>query len=285
MQLLADLGLGQRTLVMGILNVTPDSFSDGGAYLEPETAIARGLQLIEEGADIVDVGGESTRPATFQDRSPLSVDEELQRVVPVIRGLRDAHPGAVISIDTYKSRVASAATEAGARIINDISGLAYDPEMASVVSATGAGYVLMHMLGSPRSIPLSPVYADVISEISTYFQRQIELACSRHIFPENIILDPGIGFGKTAAHNFEILRRFRELTRLGYPLLSGPSRKNFLGKAIGGAAPAERVEATAAAVALSIAGGADIVRVHDVAAMVKVAKVSDAVTRGWREGC
>ena len=266
---------------MGVLNVTPDSFSDGGSFIDPAIAIERGLEMQDEGADIVDIGGESTRPATFQDNSPLSEDDEINRILPVIGGLCAAQPEIIISVDTYKSRVADAALNAGAKIVNDITGLTYDPDMAPVVAGSGAGYILMHILGSPRNIPPNPVYSDVVTEIASYFRRQIDFAVANGIAAENIVLDPGLGFGKTAEHNFEILRRFREFTELGLPLLSGPSRKSFIGKALGGAPPADRMEGTAAAIALSIAGGADIVRVHDVTEMVRVTKVADAIVRGW----
>jgi len=265
---------------MGVLNVTPDSFSDGGSFIDRAIAIERGLKMRAEGADIVDIGGESTRPATFQDNSPLSEDAEISRILPVIRGLCDTQPGIIISVDTYKSRVAVAALNAGAKIVNDITGLTYDPDMANVVAGSGAGYILMHILGSPRNIPNNPVYSDVIADIAAYFRRQVDYAEAHGVAAENIVLDPGLGFGKTAEHNFEILRRFREFTALGFPLLSGPSRKSFIGKALGGAPPSERMEGTAAAVALSIAGGADIVRVHDVKQMVRVAKLADAIVRG-----
>ncbi|MDR3707580.1 MAG: dihydropteroate synthase [Capsulimonadaceae bacterium] len=283
MRLLADRGLGRRTLIMGVLNVTPDSFSDGGTYFNPAIAVARAFEMLDQGADILDVGGESTRPATFGDNAPLDAREELRRVAPVIEAVHAKRPDAIISVDTYKAVVAKAAVDAGASIVNDVSGLVYDPEMAGVVAQSGAGYVLMHILGTPRNIPANPVYADVIADIHAFFVSRIEFALANGIAREQLILDPGLGFGKTAAHNFEIVRRLRELTDFGLPILSAPSRKAFIGKALGGVPADQRVEGTAAVVALSIAGGADIVRVHDVAQMVRVARVADAVVRGWAD--
>ncbi len=264
---------------MGVLNVTPDSFSDGGSYDDPGKAVARALEMASEGADIIDIGGESTRPATFHDHSPLDASEERARITPVISRLAREAPDLSISVDTYKADVAAAALDAGASILNDISGLTFDPDMASLAARSRAPLVLMHLLGKPRDIPSHPVYVDVIGDITAFFQRQIALALGAGVLPEQIVLDPGIGFGKTMAHNLEILRRLSEFKPLGYPLLIGPSRKGFLGKILDDAAPNDRLEGTAASVAIGIVNGADIVRVHDVKQMARVARVADAIVR------
>lgn len=268
---------------MGVLNITPDSFSDGGSFLSTPSGVARGLEMLDEGAHIIDIGGESTRPATFHDSNPLSADEEKHRVLPVIAGILKSHPGAVISIDTYKPEVAEAALDAGAKIINDISGLTNGQGMAEVAAARNVPYVLMHLPGVPRALPVSTVYEDVVVDIIDFLKLKSEALLAAGVAKENIVVDPGIGFGKNATQNFEILRRVRELKSLGYTLLVGASRKNFIGKALGGLPPSERMEGTCAAVALSIAGGADIVRVHDVREMARVAKVADAIVRGFAE--
>lgn len=283
MSRLRELGLGRRTLVMGVLNVTPDSFSDGGRYSDVESAVARAGEMIAEGADILDIGGESTRPATFSDRDPLDPAEELRRILPVIARIRSLHPDISISIDTYKADVAEQALAAGADIINDISGLTYDPEMAPLAARSSVPLVLMHLLGEPRNIPLRPQYDDVVADVLSFWKRQAEVALAAGVAAENIVVDPGIGFGKNSQHSLELLRRMPELRSLGYPVLSGPSRKRFLGRITGVDDPRDRVEATAAAIALSVAGGADIVRVHDIRAMVRVVQVADAIVRGWSE--
>ncbi len=266
--------LGERTLVMGILNVTPDSFSDGGLYTDPGRAVEHALEMVEAGADIIDVGGESTRPGA----EPVPAEEERRRVVPVIRALR-RQSDVLISVDSYKAEVARAAVEAGADIVNDISGLGFDEEMPQLLATSGVGLVLMHIKGTPRTMQRNPVYRDVIGEISGYFAERLAKAEEAGISREQVVLDPGIGFGKQLVHNLEILRRLKEFCRLGRPLLVGPSRKSFIG-AILDLPPGQRLEGTAAAVALSIAGGADVVRVHDVREMVRVARVADAVVRG-----
>lgn len=268
---------------MGVLNVTPDSFSDGGQYATCDQAVAHALEMARDGADILDIGGESTRPATFGDHSPLPIDEEKRRILPVLECLRRELPDFPLSVDTYKAEVAEAALDAGASLVNDISGLAFDPRMASLVAARRVPVILMHLPGRPRDIPLSPVYADVVAEVRAYFERQIGYARSQGVQDDQIWLDPGLGFGKTAAHNLELLRRLSEFKSLDYPLVVGASRKRFLGKILGTDDPNDRLEGTAATVALSIAGGADIVRVHDVRQMARVAKVSDAIVRGWEE--
>lgn len=274
---------GRKTFVMGVLNATPDSFSDGGRYASVDAAVSHARQMAADGADILDIGGESTRPATFGDKSPLSAEEEKRRVLPIIMRLARELPDTPISIDTYKAEVASAALDAGAQIVNDISGLTYDPAMASLAAERNAPIIIMHLLGSPRDIPLKPIYADVVADVIAFFERQIAFALSCGAKREQIWLDPGIGFGKTSQHNLELLRRLSEIKALGYPLVVGASRKRFLGKILGADDPTDRVEGTAATVAFSIAGGADIARVHDVKEMARVAKVSDAIARGWEE--
>ena len=272
---------GKRTLIMGVLNVTPDSFSDGGQFFAPDRAAAHAEAMVAEGADILDIGGESTRPATFASQSPLPAEEELGRILPVIEAISSRLPGVAISVDTYKAEVARRAVEAGAAMVNDISALRADPEMAATVAALGVPVCLMHLLGLPMAIPLHPTYADVVREVRAHLLQQAGIALAAGIAAENIILDPGIGFGKTAVHNLELLRRLRELADTGYPLLVGTSRKSTIGKVLGDLPPGERLEGTAATVALSIAYGAAIVRVHDVRHMARVARMSDAIVRGW----
>ena len=272
-----------RTLILGVLNVTPDSFSDGGQFLSVDDAVAQARQMAADGAHVVDIGGESTRPATFGDHAPLPASEEITRILPVITRLAAELPHIPISVDTYKAEVARAALDAGASIVNDISGLTYDPAMAALAAEYGVPVIVMHLLGSPRDIPLNPVYTDVVADIKLFFDRQVAYAESEGVRREQIWLDPGIGFGKTAQHNLEILRRLSEFTSFGLPLVVGASRKRFLGKILGTDDPNDRKEGTAATVALSIAAGAAAVRVHDIPEMVRVAKVSDAIMRGWSE--
>jgi dihydropteroate synthase len=279
MSILHKLGLGSRTLIMGVLNVTPDSFYDGGLYASVEAAVAHALAMLDDGADIVDIGGESTRPATFRDESPLDPTEETARIVPVIRRIAELRPGVCISVDTYKASVAAAALEAGASVLNDISGLGFDPRMAELAASTGAPIVLMHMPGTPRRLPDNPAYGDLMADVGAYFQERIEIARAAGILDEQIVLDPGIGFGKNVEQNAELIRRLPELRSMGFPVLSAPSRKSFLGKLLGDVPPGERLEGTAAAIALSIHGGADIVRVHDVRFMTRMARVCDAILR------
>jgi dihydropteroate synthase len=272
---------GERTLIMGVLNVTPDSFSDGGRFFVPDEALAHAERMVAEGADVLDIGGESTRPATFTTGEPLAAEEELRRILPIIRAIVERLPNVPISVDTYKARVARQAVEAGATMVNDISALRADPEMAAVVAELGTPLCLMHLPGLPTALPAKPVYEDVVREVRDHLLERAEAARAAGIAPENIVLDPGIGFGKTVAHNLELLRRLRELTTLGYPLLLGTSRKSTIGKVLGDLPPEERLEGTAATVALSIANGAAIVRVHDVKEMARVARMSDAIVRGW----
>lgn len=270
-----QLVFGARTFIMGILNVTPDSFSDGGCYLDAQNAIAHAEMMVAEGADIIDVGGESSRPGA----SPVSVDEELVRVLPVIEGITDK-VNVPISIDTYKSTVARQALEAGANIVNDITALRGDPEIADIIAQMEAGVVLMHMKGTPRTMQRSPSYQDIVTEVITWLQQRIDTAEARGILSERIMVDPGIGFGKSLnrSHNLQILRRLDEFRCLTKPVLIGTSRKAFIGKILG-LPEGDRVEGTAATVAWSIAHGADVVRVHDVKAMRRIADMTDAIYR------
>ena len=270
-----------RTLIIGVLNITPDSFSDGGLFDDVDAAVRQAHQMAADGAHVLDIGGESTRPATFGDHSPLPPAKELARILPVITRLVAELPHIPISVDTYKAEVARAALDAGAAIINDISGLTYDPAMAELAAEGGVPVIVMHLLGSPRDIPLKPVYTDVIADIKAFFDRQIAYALSCGVRREQIWLDPGLGFGKTAQHNLEILRRLAEFQTYDLPIVVGASRKRFLGHVLGTDDPNDRKEGTAATVALSIAAGAAAVRVHDVREMARVARVSDAIVRGW----
>jgi dihydropteroate synthase len=257
---------GSRTYVMGIVNVTPDSFS-GDGVTDLETAVAQARQMAQDGADLIDIGGESTRPETWAGPG-LSVQDELARVIPVVARVAAA-VGVPVSIDTYKAAVAERAIAAGAKLVNDVWGLRRDPKIAATVAAAGVPVVLMH--NKPGG-----GYRDLIGEISESLRESVELARAAGVADDRIIVDPGIGFGKTREENLEIIRRLPELRQLGFPLLIGPSRKSFIGKTLD--LPAgERLEGTAAAVALSIAGGADIIRVHDVKAMVRVARMADAI--------
>ena len=271
-----------RTLLMGVLNVTPDSFSDGGLYFDPEKAVSHAAQMLADGADILDIGGESTRPATFATQTPLPPDEELRRIRPVIAAIAQNFPDAPISVDTYKAEVAAEALAAGAVMINDISALRADPDMAQVAATSAVPVCLMHLPGLPMAIPAQSYYADVTAEVGAHLQERAEFARAAGISEYNIILDPGIGFGKDVAQNLEMLRRLRELTAIGYPLLVGTSRKSTIGKVLGGLAVGDRIEGTAATVAISIANGAAIVRVHDVKEMARVVRMSDAIVRGIR---
>lgn len=258
---------------MGILNVTPDSFSDGGRYLDAKRAIDYAHQMIEDGADIIDIGGESSRPGAL----PVSTNEELTRVLPVIEALVNG-TDALISIDTYKPNVARNALQAGAHIVNDITALG-DADMAGVVAGMGAGLILMHMKGVPRTMQRSPVYQDLIPEILTFLRHRIDKAQGEGVCPDRIIIDPGIGFGKTTEHNLKILRSLDLFQSLGKPILIGTSRKAFIGKILNLPNPDDRLEGTAATVAWAIAHGADVVRVHDVKTICQVARMIDAIHR------
>ncbi|QDG49828.1 dihydropteroate synthase [Persicimonas caeni] len=265
------LAFGGRFYVMGVLNVTPDSFSDGGQFYAAEDAIARGVAMWEAGADIIDVGGESTRPGA----DPVPADEELARVVPVIEALAE-RTDAVLSIDTYKAAVARAACEAGAGIINDISGLGFDEGMAQAVADTGTALVLMHTRGTPKTMQKDIDYDDVVEDIRDYFAERLALARQAGIADDQVILDPGIGFGKTVEQNYRLIRDLHRFFDLGCPLLLGTSRKSFIGKVLDKPAD-ERVWGTAATVACGLYAGADIVRVHDVAEMVDVVRITQAI--------
>ena len=266
-----ELPLGERTLIMGIVNVTPDSFSDGGRFFDPATARDHALALEANGADIVDIGGLSTRPGSNE----VSLEEEFRRVVPVVEAVakRTRIP---ISVDTYRASVAKAAIEAGAQIINDISGLTFDPEMAQVAAAKGVPVCVMHIKGRPRDMQKDPVYQDLTGEIIAELRRSIRIAEAAGLPRTQLAVDPGIGFGKTVAHNLMIIKQLRRFRSLGAPLLIGPSRKSFIG-AVCEREVDQRIWGTAASIALSIAEEADIIRVHDVREMRDVARLTDAV--------
>ena len=268
--------LGERTLIMGILNVTPDSFFAGGRYPDAQLAVERAFEMEQQGADILDVGGESTRPGA----DPLSADEEIARVLPVLEGLR-GKLRIPISLDTQKAEVAEAGLRAGAEIVNDVSGLRADPELAEIAKRTGAALVLMHMRGVPKSMHKGPFARDVMRDIAQGLRASIARARQARISEAKILLDPGIGFGKKHKQSFEVLGQLPALARLGYPLVVGVSRKSFIGWALGGKGeiwpPEKRAWGTAAAVTTAILNGAHIVRVHDVHEMSQVARVADAV--------
>jgi dihydropteroate synthase len=256
--------------LMGVVNVTPDSFSDGGLYLDPEAAIAHGRELAAAGAEILDVGGESTRPGA----EAVDDAEELRRVVPVIQGLSDV--GCRISVDTSKASVAAAALDAGAEIVNDVTALRGDSEMAALCAERGAVVVLMHMRGEPRTMQDDPRYDDVVAEVKGFLAERLDYAVAAGIAAEDVWLDPGIGFGKTAAHNMELLRRLRELGDLGRPLVVGTSRKSFIGR-VDGSLAGERLGGTIASSVLAAAEGAAVLRVHDVAEVGQALAVTAAI--------
>lgn len=258
------------TRLMGVVNVTPDSFSDGGLYLDPGAAVAHGRELAAAGAEILDVGGESTRPGAQE----VSREEELARVVPVIEGVGDLDVR--ISIDTSKAPVAAAALDAGAEIVNDVTALRGDPAMAALCAERGCGIVLMHMLGTPRTMQDDPRYGDVVAEVKAFLAERLEAAVAAGIAEERIWLDPGIGFGKTAAHNMELLRRLGELRALGRPLVVGTSRKSFIGR-VDGSPPEERLGGTIASSLLAAAEGAEVLRVHDAAEMRQALTMATAI--------
>jgi len=262
----------RETLVMGIVNVTPDSFSDGGKFFSPEVATSHASKLISQGADIIDIGGESTRPGAEQVSEP----EELKRVIPVIEKIRTDNPTILISIDTTKASVAKHAVEAGADIVNDVSGLSFDNNMAGIVQSLYVPVVIMHMKGNPQNMQLNPKYKDIVNEILDFFKMKIKIAIQSGINRSMIILDPGIGFGKTVDHNFELLSRLNEFNVLELPIMIGPSRKSFIGITLD-LPPEDRVEGTAAAVSAGVMNGASIVRVHDVKSMKRVVKIIEKV--------
>lgn len=269
---------GKRTYIMGVLNVTPDSFSDGGEFNTLETALIQAEKMVAAGVDIIDIGGQSTRPGSEQ----ITLEDELNRVIPVVKLLRSQAnelANIPLSIDTTRSAVAQAAIEAGADLINDISGATFEPEILSVVAKLGVPIVLMHIRGTPKTMQQLTDYQDLIGEILQFFQERIQACKNARIDPDNIILDPGIGFAKTYEQNLEILRQLPKLRSLGFPLLIGPSRKSFIGHILNQSDPQKRVWGTAAACVAAIVGSGDILRVHDVKEMVDVCRVADAIYR------
>ncbi|MBI4394167.1 MAG: dihydropteroate synthase [Euryarchaeota archaeon] len=268
------LRFGERTLIMGILNVTPDSFSDGGRFVDTDRAIERGVEMEREGADVIDVGGESTRPGA----SPVPEEAELRRVGAVIEGLA-RRVEVPISVDTYHAKVAREALDLGADIINDVTALRGDPEMANVVADSGRPVVLMHMLGEPRFMQRDPVYGDVVAEVRRFMEERVAAAAKAGVGPHQVIIDPGLGFGKTFEHNLELIKRLPELSRLGYPLLVGHSRKSFIGRLTGVNDADRRIAGTIAVGTMLVSNRADMLRVHDVREAVESAKVADALTR------
>jgi dihydropteroate synthase len=264
--------LGERTLVMGVLNVTPDSFSDGGRFFEADAAVAHALKMERDGADLIDIGGESTRPGS----AGISASEEMRRILPVLEKLH-GRLKIPISVDTSKAEVAEAAAFQGAEILNDVTGLRADPRLAQFAARSKLPLILMHMRGEPRTMQKEPFARDVLRDVTAGLRNAAGVARRAGVAKSQIVLDPGIGFGKSAAQSYELLQRLPELARLGFPLLAGTSRKSFLAKAPGAAPDADRIWGTAATVTASILGGAHIVRVHDVAEMVHVVRVADAV--------
>ncbi len=263
---------GRKTLVMGIINVTPDSFSDGGKYVKIKNAINHAKKMVNDGADIIDVGGESTRPGADE----VSISEELRRVIPVVESIRSNFPDLLISIDTTKSVVAHEAVKAGADIINDVSGLDSDIDMVGMVANLKVPIIIMHMKGNPRNMQINPKYKNLIGEITSFFEKKIKIATELGINRNLIIIDPGIGFGKTINHNFEIISKLKEFSKLDLPIMIGPSRKSFIGKTLN--LPVEsRIEGTSAAITASILNGANIVRVHDVLEMKRVAEITEKI--------
>jgi dihydropteroate synthase len=276
-------GVGDRTLgpgpvLVGVLNVTPDSFSDGGDFLNPGKAASHAAVMLDEGAEIIDVGGESTRPGS----DPVSQEEEVRRVVPVIRAILADRPDAIISIDTYRAATAEAALEAGARIVNDVTALRRDPRMAALAADAGCPMILMHMLGEPKTMQRDPRYDDVVREVRDFLAARAEQAIAAGVEPENIILDPGIGFGKTLEHNLALLRHLDSLVELGFPVLFGASRKRFIGRITGVEDARGRVSGTVAANVLAYERGATFFRVHDVRPNREALAVAEAVHSGPR---
>jgi len=268
-----SLDFGKKTYVVGILNCTPDSFSDGGKFISEEDAVSHALNMARDGADIIDIGGESTRPGS----APVSVDEELNRIIPIIERLK-SQIDIPISIDTCKSDVAEAALESGASMVNDITGLKSDTRMAKVVHKYDVPVIVMHIKGTPRTMQANPRYTDLIGEIIRSLNESIAIAKDAGVDERKIIVDPGIGFGKTLEHNLHIIRELYRFKTIGRPIMVGPSRKSFIGQILNSAVN-DRLMGTASSVALSILNGADIVRVHDVKEMKEVARVADSICR------
>ena len=293
-----SLELGQRTLIMGVVNVTPDSFYDGGSFLDSEKAVEHALRLLDEGADILDVGGESTRPgarvrgeettATGAPKPAVSAEEELQRVMPVLQGVLQARPDAVVSVDTYKAAVARAAIAAGVEIVNDVSALQWDPQMASACAELECGVVLMHTRGKPRQWRSLPPDPNLIALVEHELAKRLQVALEHGIQRSRIVVDPGVGFGKNFEENYPLLAHLGQLHRMGFPLLVGTSRKSFIGRTLGrrtgqDAPPSDRLYGSLAAMVASILLGAHIVRVHDVRPAVEAAAIADQVLAASQE--
>ena len=272
--------LGPGPSIVGIVNVTPDSFSDGGDFFDPQAAAEHAVAMLDAGAAIIDVGGESTRPGS----DPVSQEEEIGRVVPVVERILAARPGSLISIDTYRSETAAAALEAGARLVNDVTALRGDPRMDSVVAEAGCPVILMHMQGEPKTMQKEPRYTDVVREVRDFLARRAEHAVAAGVSPENIIVDPGIGFGKGLEHNLALLRNLEAIVNLGFPVLVGASRKTFIGTITGLQEASERVFGTVATTVLAYEKGAALFRVHDVRANREALAVAEAVRGGVMEG-
>jgi len=265
------LKMPSHTLIMGILNLTPDSFSDGGQFSDKNQATDYALKMIDDGADMIDIGGESTRPGA----EPVSLDEELKRTIPIIKSIRQ-RSDCLISIDTYKSSVAEVALDVGADLVNDISGLTFDEKMIDIVVDRKVPVILMHMKGTPRSMQVDPNYDNVIEEICEFFRRKVKSAKNSGILDNMIILDPGIGFGKRLEDNFEIIRELKQICAMGYPILLGPSRKSFIGASLN-LPVEERLEGTLASITAGIMNGANIIRVHDVKETLRAVKIIEKI--------
>jgi dihydropteroate synthase len=272
--MVGSLNFGPDPVLIGVLNVTPDSFSDGGEFFRAEPAVSHAEKMFDEGAQVIDVGGESTRPGS----DPVSPEEELRRVLPVIQGILSARPDSIVSIDTYRSSIAEAALDAGARAVNDVTALG-DPRMAGLMAERGCPIILMHMLGEPKSMQQDPRYEDVVREVRDFLAERAERAIRAGVELENIILDPGIGFGKALEHNLKLLKRLDSLVELGFPVLVGVSRKSFLGKITGCEDPKSRLFGTMAANVLAYERGASLFRVHDVRANKEALAVAAAIRR------
>ena len=269
---------GPGPAVVGILNITPDSFSDGGEFLDPGAAAEHAATMLDEGADILDVGGESTRPGS----DPVSQEEEIQRVIPVLERILSVRPEAVISVDTYRSGTATAALEAGASLVNDVTALRGDPRIASVIQEAACPVILMHMQGEPKTMQKEPHYEDVVREVRNFLAERAEYAVAAGIRPENVILDPGIGFGKNLDHNLDLLRNLDAIVDLGFPVLIGASRKSFIERITGVQEPRDRVSGTVATTVLAYERGATFFRVHDVRANREALAVAEAVFHASR---